>query len=175
MSTQAKDIREKMSALNLEIAALRDAPVSLEDFRKYLLLWIEHKGKAYADKCFLHSVLADTDSFSALNKRPFSELESTAGSRMFWPFPRSSELNLCNEPMLNALCFFMPELVFEKLLLAMQEHYGQRWGNADAMPIEQRVARLEVLNREVSKLRPDLNAIESEISKISGLIADASY
>lgn len=174
LSTQAKTIREKIAAIKLEISQLENSPVCLQDFEKYLRLWIEQKGQDYSNACFLHSPTMEGTNFSVINKRSFSELENSAGTHLFWPFPGSSELYIARQPVLNMMCFLIPERVFEKLFTEMEERCGKGWGSKDAMPIAQRVTRIQELNREIQKLNPSLNAIESEVSKISGLIADAS-
>lgn len=173
LSARAKELRAKTSSYEEEIRSLRDAPVSLDDFAQYLRKWIEQKGGSYANQLWFHDLTTEQMGFRPPNKLAWSELESTAHTPKFWPFPQRSDLFLSRAPALEFLCFFMPEVVFEKLFSEVKKQGGRRWGNTDLMPVAQRVTTIETLTAEIEKMRPELNAAESEISKISGLIADA--
>lgn len=173
LSARAKELRAKTSSHEEEIRALRDAPVSLEDFAQYLRKWIEQKGGSYANQLWFQDLTTDAIGFRPPNKLSWIELENTAHTPKFWPFPQRSDLYLSRAPALEFLCFFMPEAVFEKLFSEVKKQGGRRWGNTDAMPIAQRVTTIEALTVEIEKMRPELNTAEFEISKISGLIADA--
>lgn len=175
LSARAKNLREKMAGLNGEIRALREAPVSLEDFSKYLKNWIKRVGENYEKDLWIHAMnqpIAGRQ--GGMNKTSFQELETVSSSPMFWPFPDQSVVYQGRGMPIAGFCFFTPEAVFEKLFAAIQNTVGKQWGNADLTPIAQRISMIETLNAEIEVILPQLNAAESEIEKMSSLLADAA-
>jgi len=175
LSANAKELRAKKAALNEQLRALRAAPVSLEDFAKYLRNWVAHHGDIYKKSLWLHAMNEPRMGHqTAIMETPFEELERVSQLPVFYPFPEMSVLNSNRGSMIDALCFFMPETVFEKLFSAIQEACGKRWGNTEFLPLAQRVEAIDTLLAEINLIAPKLNAVEAEVAEISAVIFDAS-
>lgn len=175
LSANAKELRAKKESLHEQLRALRTAPVCLEDFAKYLRNWVAFHGDKYKKSLWLHAMNEPRPGQpTGIMQTSFEELERVSHLPTFYPFPEMSEIYVNRGSMIDALCFFMPEAVFEKLFSAIQETCGKRWGNTEFLPFAQRVAAVETLLSEINLIAPKLSAVESEVAEISAVIADAS-
>ncbi|WP_407059350.1 hypothetical protein ACJBUE_22955 (plasmid) [Ralstonia syzygii subsp. celebesensis] len=67
----------------------------------------------------------------------------------------------------EALCFFCPEVVHERLMTRFKERIGKRWGNEDLPTIEERRKTISTLEAQHTVLVEKRDALEAEIGEIS--------
>lgn len=175
LSEKAKELRAKATSIKREISALNDAPVSLADFAKYLRNYLNARAEVYEESLWLHA-LHETKAGAdrPLRDTAFSEFERVSSLNVFRPLPSMSEAHMNRGNTFDAFCFFMPEMVFEKLFSAIQNGAGRSWGHTEEMPVEKRIEAIKAFTSELEKLQPQVNAAESEMEEISALISDAS-
>lgn len=181
LSSRAKALRAKVDTINGQINALSDAPVSLDDFATYLRKWVDRRAAQYGSGLNAAALVTESrhasDGNEPLNSKSWSELEgyAKAHGNVFSIFHRSAVIfNQRESLLIDAFCFFMPDVVFQKLFDQIKKDCGGRWGNDDATPIAQRIKSIKAFNAELATLQPEVKKVEAEIGSVSSAIADAA-
>ncbi|KAF7598389.1 MAG: hypothetical protein CGU28_12115 [Candidatus Dactylopiibacterium carminicum] len=67
----------------------------------------------------------------------------------------------------EAMCFFFPDVVYDRLMAHLKERVGQRWGNEGMPPVEERRKTVAELESQRTALLEKRRTLEGEINKIS--------
>lgn len=176
LAQKSRALHTRINAINGEVGALRQAPVSLEDFALYLKKWITNKGENYTRMLRINElkqgpIYPSDGTRKDMSRVSWEELEASSNSHHFKLFPDMSVIfNIRDALPIEQLCFFMPEVVFEKLYAVMKDSIGTRWGNGDVMPVAQRVETIKALNLEQGALEVEVRSIDAEIASASAAI-----
>ena len=168
---QLNSLKEQLAATNQQIAsahsklqALYNAPLSLEDYGIYLRATIAQRGESE-----LRTWAQERVQPHASYGKPYAEL----------PWSRFEEANgdLLSNPMMlamtlpntfDAMCFFMPEVVYEKLMERLREVAGRRWGNTEHPPVAERRQQRDNLQKELKTLQSQRADLTAQIEAITG-------
>lgn len=181
LATRLKNLRTKVSTINEQIDALRNAPVSLDDFLRYLRQWVDRRGEIYANGIKAQTLVNKSQGFGDgvenMNCKSWDDLEGYAAlpanaASMF--YKGGMIFNSRDSVPIDMVCFFMPDVVFEKLSGLVKKDCAARWGNEDAMPINDRIKAIKAFKAELARLKPEIAEVDAEISGVSGAINDAA-
>ena len=166
---------ESVNALRLRVAEIGEqirkvgaAPVNLEEFGEYLRKWISARGAAYG--AALHTTgLLNVDSIGRQDDLPLfrcglerlDEMVIDARFRMFGSLSVTVRYDASNP--FDMLCFFFPEVVFEKLSAEIKTTCGAAWKNGAQPPIAERRKKIEELTIERNVLIAKIKDIQAEI------------
>lgn len=162
LETQIAGLNTEVAQISSRVIELEGMPVSFEDWSNYLRQWVDAKGKAWMDGRQIAHMCRNTRDKKAMNGKSWTELEEECQSEFFMddrhPFDRGSTM--------EAMCFFMPEVVHSKLLEGLREQVGSRWGN-DALPtVEVRKAEIAKLDEKRASLLKIRGAFESDLAQL---------
>ena len=178
LSASAKALHAKKDELKGQIAALHDAPVSLEDFAVYLRKWISVRAANYSAGIqaveLVNPAREFGDGFQPMNTKSWRELEmlSNANARVFSLFKSSSVLfNQRDTPAIDAFCYFLPEIVEAKLMDQITKSCAARWGNHSVPPIAQRIEAIEEYQKQLEAMKPEIEQLDAEIANASSALS----
>ena len=68
----------------------------------------------------------------------------------------------------DAMCFFMPDVVYEKLMERLREVAGRRWNNTEYPPVAERRQQRDSLQDELKTLQAQRADLMAQIEAITG-------
>lgn len=167
---QLSKLKEELAETNLQIDAigakiqeLRGMPLSLEDWSIYLKDLIQKRADSYfpglaAGLC--RSYRGDDPH----NQRPWSAFEDDDAN----PRPLYLTDDIFSPMHLGeAMCFFFPEVIYDRLMTRLKERVGNRWGNDDLPTVQERRKTIAELEAQRSALLEKRGTLEGEIGEIS--------
>ncbi len=164
----ANALRVRVAEISEKIRKVGEAPINLEDFGEYLRKWISARGAAYG-AALNPAALLSADTFSRPDDLPLSrcslarldEMGMDARFRLFGSFSVTARYDDCNP--FDMLCFFFPEMVFEKLCAEIKTACGAAWPNGAQLPLAERRKQMGELARERDGLTAKIKDIQAEI------------
>ena len=164
----ANALRLRVAEISEKIRKVGEAPINLEDFGEYLRKWISARGAAYG-AALNPAALLSADTFSRPDDLPLSrcslarldEMGMDARFRLFGSLSVTARYDDCNP--FDMLCFFFPEMVFEKLRTDIKTACGAAWPDGAQAPIAERRKVVAELARERDGLTAKIKDIQSEI------------
>ena len=172
----ANALRLRVEEIGEQIRKVGAAPVNLEEFGEYLRKWISARGAAYG--AALHTTgLLNVDSIGRQDDLPLfrcglerlDEMVIDARFRMFGSLSVTVRHDACNP--FDMLCFFFPEVVFEKLSAEIKTTCGAAWENGAQPPIAERRKQIEELTIERNVLIAKIKDIQAEIDDTDAAIS----
>ncbi|MCO7614098.1 hypothetical protein NJH83_28060 [Pseudomonas chlororaphis] len=168
---QLNSLKEQLAATNQQIAsahaklqALYDAPLSLEDYGIYLKATIALRGSEELRTWARERVQTHPSYGSSYAELPWSRFEEANGDLA--ENPMMLAMTLPNA--FDAMCFFMPEVVYEKLMERLREVAGRRWGNTEHPPVAERRQQRDSLQNELRTLQAQRTDLQAQIEAITG-------
>ena len=167
-------LRQRTAEIEGQITEIGAAPVNLEDFFPKLRAWIDAKGKAYA-RALMAGGLLRHDSLHGIGDTSFSRC-SLAGldamvindrTHLFGGLSNTSRPDVSST--FEALCFFFPDLVLEKLCEEVRTACGSAWGN-DQVPAQERRMVIAGLLSERHEIKKRMETIQGEINEVESAI-----
>ena len=164
----ANALRLRVAEISEKIRKVGEAPINLEDFGEYLRKWISARGAAYG-AALNPAALLSADTFSRPDDLPLSrcslarldEMGMDARFRLFGSFSVTARYDDCNP--FDMLCFFFPDMVFEKLRTEIKTACGAAWPDGAQAPIAERRKVVAELARERDGLTAKIKDIQAEI------------
>ena len=164
----ANALRLRVAEIGEQIRKVGEAPINLEDFGEYLRKWISARGAAYG-AALNPAALLNADTFSRPDDPPLSrcslarldEMGMDARFRLFGSLSVTARYDDCNP--FDMLCFFFPEMVFEKLRTDIKTACGAAWPDGAQAPIAERRKVVAELARERDGLTAKIKGIQAEI------------
>ena len=164
----ANALRLRVAEISEKIRKVGEAPINLEDFGEYLRKWISARGAAYG-AALNPAALLSADTFSRPDDLPLSrcslarldEMGMDARFRLFGSLSVTARYDECNP--FDMLCFFFPDMVFEKLRTEIKTACGAAWPDGAQAPIAERRKVVAELARERDGLTAKIKDIQSEI------------
>jgi hypothetical protein len=161
-------LRVRVAEISEKIRKVGEAPINLEDFGEYLRKWISARGAAYG-AALNPAALLSADTFSRPDDLPLSrcslarldEMGMDARFRLFGSLSVTARYDDCNP--FDMLCFFFPEMVFEKLRTEIKTACGAAWPDGAQAPIAERRKVVAELARERDGLTAKIKDIQAEI------------
>ena len=161
-------LRVRVAEISEKIRKVGEAPINLEDFGEYLRKWISARGAAYG-AALNPAALLSADTFSRPDDLPLSrcslarldEMGMDARFRLFGSLSVTARYDDCNP--FDMLCFFFPDMVFEKLRTEIKTACGAAWPDGAQAPIAERRKVVAELARERDGLTAKIKDIQSEI------------
>lgn len=171
-------MQTRLTEIERAVSALRSAPISLDDFEKYLALMVQAKGEHYGSRLNLkewtrpNRVREAEDGRTPVHMRPWSSYEGEGGARdVDLPYPDRSILWSDGVPFL-AMCFLMPEVVVQKLMDQLKKDTAHRgaWVVPEAPPVAERRTLIAELENEREQLHDELERVRNSIAEISEVL-----
>ncbi len=159
LKDELTDTDRQIGIINAQIEELRDMPINLEDWGSFLKASIQMQGEKY--RPWLEGQLTGS---REQNKTPWHSFE---GGGVVSIGDYRSGMSVHQDDAYEALCFFFPEVVHERLMTRFRERIGKRWGNEDLPTIEERRKTISVLEAQHVALVEKRNALQAEIGEIS--------
>ena len=164
----ANALRLRVAEIGEQIRKVGEAPINLKDFGEYLRKWISARGAAYG-AALNPAALLSADTFSRPDDLPLSrcslarldEMGMDARFRLFGSLSVTARYDDCNP--FDMLCFFFPDMVFEKLRTEIKTACGAAWPDGAQAPIAERRKVVAELARERDGLTAKIKDIQSEI------------
>ena len=161
-------LRVRVAEISEKIRKVGEAPINLEDFGEYLRKWISARGAAYG-AALNPAALLSADTGSRPDDQPLfrcslarlDEMGMDARFRMFGSLSVTTRYDGCNP--FDMLCFFFPEMVFEKLRTDIKTACGAAWPDGAQAPIAERRKVVAELARERDGLTAKIKGIQAEI------------
>lgn len=165
LKTKIAGLDTQLYQISKQCGELANMPVSFDDWSHYLRQWVDAKGQAWMDARQVLHMCRDTKDKKAMNGCSWTELEESCQHEFFMddrdPFDKGSAM--------DAMCFFMPEVVHSKLLEGLREKVGKRWGN-DALPtVEERKTLVAELDEKKAELAQTRRVFNDELSQLMRL------
>lgn len=151
------------------IAALRNAPLSLDDWGTYLRAYIASRGNQFPPKLLASRLLSVSISGSSglpENKRPWSEFDYTGDG---------SSINLSDSKLLwdgdaiPVLCALFGDQIHGLIMADLKQRIGAQWGNEKVMPIALRRGLIKELQDQRAVLVERRVRIQTEIDGLMGM------
>lgn len=164
----------RISEIDKQIKALRDAPISLEDFHGYVAKHIESLGRVYGRQLQLRELVRPnrgghgTDFHVPSYQRPWTRFEEEGDVPIHF-HDRSTRWRGNNDPF-SMLCFFVPEVVTKRLLDQLRMDAGPQWVAPDAPPVEARRALIVQLEEERDATEDELEDVTRSIAAITATL-----
>jgi len=157
----------QINSINAQISELEKMPISLDDWGKYFKATIEKKANEHLP--FVHDELITSNphrGHTARNQQPWSWFEENRYDQAFnlTLFPEQGSP-------LRAMCFFFPEVVYERVMARLKERIGSQWGNEDLPSVEERRKTVAELAQQCQVLDERRAELEGQINEISGVLS----
>lgn len=161
------ETNSQISGLNAKIYNLSQMPISLDDWGKYFKAAIEKKAEFHMP--YVHEELIQSNPHRghvARNQQPWSHFEENRADQLFnmGLFPEQGST-------LQAMCFFFPDVVYERVMSRLKERIGAKWGNDDLPPVEDRRKLVVEMQQQREALERKRAELEAQIDEISGALA----
>lgn len=177
-SAKAKALKQKIEAIDQQVTALRNMPVSLQDFKPYLAAWAQLKADSFVSSMRLQDVLAKREGSSspAIVKTSWEELENLKTLPYFSPFSYHSVLSdFRQEDTVGLVCYLFTEQVVDALHASLKDKCAHKWDNKELLEVKERellisdfIAQREQLQKEFSTVQNELDSIAQEIEQAKG-------
>ncbi|UDM15861.1 hypothetical protein [Vogesella sp. XCS3] len=161
------ETNSQISSLNARIYNLSQMPISLDDWGSYLKSEIDKKAKAHLP--YIHEELIQSSPHRqqiGRNQQPWSHFEDHRADQLF---------NLCLFPeqggVLRSMCFFFPDVVYERVMSHLKERIGNKWGNDDLPTVEERRKLVTEMQQQREALERKRAELEAQIDEISGALS----
>lgn len=164
LKEQLATTNQQIAAANAKLQALYDAPLSLEDYGIYLKATIAQRGENELRNWAQERVQAHPSYGKSYAELPWSRFEEANGDLASNPMMLA--MTLPNT--FDAMCFFMPEVVYEKLMERLREVAGRRWGNTQHLPVAERRQQRDSLKSELQTLLAQRDDLREQIEAITG-------
>ena len=163
LKEELAETNQQISAIGAKIQELRGMPISLEDWGRYLKAIIQKRAESYFPG-LATGLLQHYRGDDPHNQRPWSSFERDDGS--------TPPLYLTDDifsPMHfgEAMCFYFPEVIYDRLMARLKERVGHRWGNDDLPTVEERRKLIVELDTQRAALLEKRGTLEGEIGEIS--------
>ena len=171
----------RLSEIDGQVQALRDSPVSLEDFQGYIASFVAKRGTAFGASIRLREwVRANRgtgyDQHTPVYQTPWHSFEDADGSL------RDSAISLPDHSSLlgggdsfGAWCFFAPELVTQKLTEQLRKDVGSKWVPPDAPSVAERRTLVAKLAKERCTVGDGLESVTQSIAEITTALNGESH
>ncbi len=163
LKEELADINHQINVTGSLIQELRSMPLSLEDWGSYFKAGIQKRAESYFPG-LAAGLLRHYRGDDPHNQRPWSTFERDDGSTppIYLPDDIFSPMHYG-----EAMCFFFPEVIYERLMARLKESVGHRWGNEDLPTVEERRKTIAELEAQRAALLEKHRALEGEIEEIS--------
>ena len=155
---------QQIAGANAKLQALYNAPLSLEDYGIYLKATIAQRGENELRMWAQERVQRDAIYGDPYAKMPWSRYEEVNGD----PVSNPTMLAMTLPNTFDAMCFFMPDVVYEKLMERLREVAGRRWGNTEHPPVAERRQQRDSLQSELKTLHAHRAELTAQIEAITG-------
>lgn len=157
----------QINSINAQIGELEKMPISLDDWGKYFKATIEEKANEHLP--FVHDELITSNphrNHTARNQQPWSWFEENRYDQTFnlMLFPEQGNP-------LRAMCFFFPEVVYERVMARLKKRIGTQWGNEDLPSVDERRETVAELAKQRHMLEERRVELEGQINEISGVLS----
>ena len=167
MRRQRDDIQAEIYEADKAIDALQYAPISLDDWSKYLRAHIARIGQGYPLEIFTERLVSPVDVSRGKvpeNERPWSDFERTGRVEL-------SDTKLFSPEMaMPALCAIFGDQIHAHIMKTVKAKLGAVWGNDGAVPAEQRHLLLEDLKRNRHQLVKRHSEAKQQIDELLGML-----
>ena len=164
LKEQLATTNQQIAGANAKLQALYDAPLSLEDYGIYLKATIAQRGDSELRTWALERVQPHPSYGKSYAELPWSRFEEANGD--FASNPMMLAMMLPNT--FDAMCFFMPDVVYEKLMERLREVAGRRWNNTEYPPVAERRQQRDSLQDELKTLQAQRADLMAQIEAITG-------
>ena len=175
LRSQQEAARSRLGQIDAQVGALRAAPLSLDDFQGYLAKVVAERGDAYGQGIGFREWVRPNrqtghDAHVPSFERPWSQFEDEDGHPVASAIAFPDRSNLWKSGGFDALCFFAPEMVTQKLAAQLQGDVGRKWVAPDAPPVADRRALIAQLEEEREAVEDELARVTRSIAEISGAL-----
>ena len=166
LKEELADTNRQIGSIEGQITDLRTMPISLEDWGGYLKTAIEEKAAKHLPM-LAHKLLA-----------PYSHTGERAENTLPWSFFENKENNILFDKglfpeqgsVLNAMCFFFPDMIYERLMERLRACVGDRWGNESYPTVDERRKTIDTLSAQRTVLIERRGVLEAEIDEIQAAL-----
>lgn len=164
LKEQLAATNQQIASANAKLRALYDAPLSLEDYGIYLKATIALRGENELRTWARERVQAHPSYGKSYAELPWSRFEEANGDLA--SNPTMLAMTLPNT--FDAMCFFMPDVVYEKLMERLREVAGRHWSNTEHPPVAERRQQRDSLQNELRTLQAQQADLTAQIEAITG-------
>lgn len=151
-------------ALVSEIERLRSLPVCFEDWLPSLKAYIHACGQQAAPSGEILRVRGPYT--KPFNERPAHHLGG--GAAHFHEVIGGAPDGVKASPF-SVLCFYLPDVVFERLSQHYRQAVGETWGNEELPRLKERERQAADLSAKVQVLDDELETLSAELAKLPAL------
>ena len=177
---QRKAKHARLSEIDGQVQALREAPISLEDFQGYIASFVARSGSAFGQSIRLRDgVKANRgtgyDLHVPVYQTPWSRFEDEDGNTIdsAVSLPDRSSL-LGGGDAFGAWCFFAPELVAQKLTEQLRKDAGNKWVPPDAPSVAERRVLIAQLAQQRGAVEDGMESVTQSIAEIETALGGES-
>ena len=157
---------QRLVAIDAEIKRLRKLPILKEDLRIYLKHFVTQVGKEYASRAGIDQWLRRRTDDHPLDERPwegFEDADGNVGSMEYHFMPAGGALHTAN---VRALCFFIPDVVEEKLWNHFMGQIARNWKHVDVPPVALRREQIKQLGEERETVKAEFDQVSKSLAEI---------
>lgn len=164
--------QKRIQEIDGQVNALRAAPVGIEDFRMYLDSYVKARGEKYARSLFIREWTRpnrgnEHDLHKPMQQKPWSNFEDEDGNPIEHAIALPDHSALWDgRDAFGAWCFFVPDLVTEKLFGQVLAAVGDKWPAPGAPEVVERRKLIETLQKEREELEDELEGTKQSIAEI---------
>lgn len=175
LRAQQEAKRTRLGEIDAQVVALRAAPLSLEDFQGYLAKVVAERGREYGQGIWFREWVRPNrqtghDFHVPAFEKPWSQFEDEDGNPVASAIIFPDRSILWKSGGFDALCFFAPEMVTEKLAAQLQSEVGSKWGVSAAPPVAERRVLIARLEEEREAVEDELQSVAQSIAEITGTL-----
>lgn len=172
MKKKADDLallKTRIVEIKDQIKAIENEPMGIDDFSIYLRRWVEAKGRKFSESLRVEAIFQeraiDRD-HPPIAKCGFGPLEAYIEHDFMKIFGELSSLHNPNAgDRFGMLCFFMPDVISEKLIAEVKTRYADKWPGGIDTTVAQRKATISNLVSERETTKAQADAIQAEIEE----------
>ena len=157
----------QINSINAQISEMEKMPISIDDWGKYFKAAIEKKANEHLP--LVHDELITSNpnrDHIARNQQPWSWFEGDRYDQAF-----NLTLFPAQGSPLRAMCFFFPEVIYERVMARLKERIGSQWGNEDLPSVDERRKAVVELTQQRQVLEVRRAELEGQINEISGVLS----
>ncbi|OQS37615.1 hypothetical protein [Chromobacterium haemolyticum] len=167
LKDELAETNAQVRGIESKISELRKMPISLDDWGKYFKAAIEKKAESHLP--YVHEELMQSNPHRdhiARNQQPWAHFEENRADQLFnmGLFPEQGSP-------LSAMCFFFPDMIYERVMARLTERIGTKWGNDDLPLVEERRKLVVEMQQQLDALKEKRAELEAQINDISGALS----
>ncbi len=162
LQSEIAGYQEAMRTLQKRRSELAESPISFDEYCERLKQHIHFLGDQFARK----NILTAETGRHPDSRKTWSEYESKGITTLV------DIMNIA--PSMNAMCFYFPEVIHQRLVDVLRSKYAQGWGKGSDVPDAQRGALIADIDVQLRELKHQSDQLSGRLYRLETAVAASS-